>query len=277
MQFPSPLKKTVTRTQSKKIPVVLTTTCITATTVLAVGGMALIVASKQRISEEVNNVDSARVLTAKANLQAVRKVYLEKLSRTDYTLGTLRNSVGYGQPNQVGWRQEVNAAWAQQLRDILQRDIDNPKNIRMYRMHMTPALQSSLLKTYQDLAEASSGDTRYVLKKVRSDGTTTEEKLPRAAFISLNLNKFEAIDLATNLDSYPKFNVSGILSQIRNVQQEYLVRLGAVLEAQDYQDPLDQLNNINSILDAINREETGRRKKKLEKLNSKPSQGGGSN
>ena len=277
MEFPSPLKKTVTRTQSKKIPVVLTTTCITATTVLAVGGMALIVASKQRISEEVNNVDSARVLAAKANLQAVRKVYLEKLSRTDYTLGTLRNSVGYGQPNQVGWRQEVNAAWAQQLRDILQRDIDNPKNIRMYRMHMTPALQLSLLKTYQDLAEASSGDTRYVLKKVRSDGTTTEERLPRAAFISLNLNKFEAIDLATNLDSYPKFNVSGILSQIRNVQQEYLVRLGGVLEAQDYQDPLDQLNNINSILDAINREETLKRKKKLEKLNSQPNLGGGSN
>ncbi|MBW4512923.1 MAG: hypothetical protein KME64_41505 [Scytonematopsis contorta HA4267-MV1] len=259
---------------SKQIPVGLTAACIGGVTVLCVCGMALIVASKQRIPSEFVSAESAKEIAAKANLQEVRKAYLEKLSRTDYNLGVLRNATYGGQSNQVGWRQESAAGWAQEIRQSLQSEIDNPHNIKMYRMNMIPALQLTLLKTYQEMTEASSGNTRYILKTLRSDGSTEEQSLSRAAFINLSLNKFEAIDLATNLDSNPRFNPSQMLSQLRNVQQEYLVRLGAVLEAQGYEDPLDQLNNINTILDSVNREETNKRLKKMEPvLTDKPFSG----
>lgn len=131
---------------NKKIDIVLWVCCATVGLGSVLAAAAIVVGRRSEVPSAVSAVSRAKEV-----VEARRRVYVEKLTRTDFNANELQNYSVDGGATLTGWRQLAAARWSGELlQDINNQQSD--ENSPFFRLHHMAALAI----TKQDTMECGS-------------------------------------------------------------------------------------------------------------------------
>jgi hypothetical protein len=258
-KFNSINTNSIPKKRSLKIDIVLWVCCATVGLGSVLAAAAIIVGRRGEVPSTVSAVNRAKEIA-----DSRRRVYIEKLTRTDFNPDELQNSSVNGEVTLTGWQQLAAAQWSSEiLQDITQQQ--NNENSAFFRLHHMAALAIAKLDTMDALVEVAAGNNSFTYSYTKTDGTKVEQKLGIGGAAVLLLGKLEAIDYAENLQNRPMVDLNQIVTQIQTVQEPYALSQANYLRVQGYKDPVRQLSEVPIIRQRI-AESLHKRKLKLEQL-----------
>lgn len=258
----------ITKRHSRKIDIVLWVCCATIGLGSVLAAAAIIVGRRSDVTPTVSAVNRAKV-----QMQSHRRVYIEKLTRTDFNPNELQNYSIDGGGILTGWRQLGAAQWSGEILQDINKQQSN-ENSAFFRLHQMAALAIIKQDTVDALIEVAAGNNSFTYSYTKTDGTKVEQRLSTGGAAVLLLGKLEAIDYAENLQNRPIVDLNQMVTQIQTVQEPYALSQANYLRAQGYKDPVRQLSEVPSIRQRI-AESLRKRRLKLQQLKkSKPNKGG---
>ena len=258
-KFNSINTNSIPKKRSRKIDIVLWVCCATVGLGSVLAAAAIIVGRRGEVPSTVSAITRAKEIA-----DSRRRVYIEKLTRTDFNPDELQNSSVNGEVTLTGWRQLAAAQWSSEiLQDIAQQQ--NNENSAFFRLHHMAALAIAKLDTMDALIEVAAGNNSFNYSYTKTDGTKVEQKLSTGGAAVLLLGKLEAIDYAENLQNQPMVDLNQVVTQIQTVQEPYALSQANYLRVQGYKDPVRQLSEVPIIRQSI-AESLRKRKLKLEQL-----------
>ena len=249
----------ITKRYSRKIDIVLWVCCATIGLGSVLAASAIIVGRRSEVTPTVSAVNRAQF-----QMRSRRRVYIEKLTRTDFNPNELQNYGVDGSSILTGWRQLGAAQWSGEiLQDIHKQQSD--ENSPFFRLHHMAALAIAKQDTMDALVEVAAGNNSFTYSYTKTDGTKIEQNLGTGGAAVFLLGRLEAIDYAENLQNRPIVDFNRIVTQIQTVQEPYALSQANYLRVQGYKDPVRQLSEVPSIRQRI-AESLRKRRLKLEQL-----------
>lgn len=258
-KFQSSDRPYISRKRSKKVDIVLWVCCATVGLGSVLAAAAIIVGRRGEVAPQVSAVNRAKEM-----VEARRKVYIEKLTRTDFNPDELQNYSVDGSATLTGWRQLAAAKWSGQILQNINNQQSN-ENSPFFRLHHMAALAITKQDAMDALVEIAAGNNTFTYSYTKTDGTKVEQRLNTGGAAVLLLGKLEAIDYAENLQNRPIVNLNQMVTQIQTVQEPYALSQANYLRVQGYKDPVRQLSEVPLIRQRI-AESLRKRKLKLQQL-----------
>ncbi|NJN10813.1 MAG: phage terminase large subunit family protein [Richelia sp. RM1_1_1] len=234
-----------TKKSHKKIDVVLWVCCATVGLGSVLAAAAIIVGRSGFVAPTVSAVNRA-----KETVIARRRVYIEKLTRTDFNADELQNHSVDGEGILTGWRQLGAAQWSNEILQEINTQQNNEKS-PFFRLHHMAALAITKQDTMDTLVEVAAGNNTFTYSYVKTDGTKVEQRLSTGGAAVLLMGKLEAIDYAENLQNRPMVDFNQVVTQIQTVQEPYALSQANYLRVQGYKDPVRQLSEVPIIRSSI--------------------------
>ncbi len=170
-KFNSINTNSIPKKRSRKIDIVLWVCCATVGLGSVLAAAAIIVGRRGEVPSTVSAVNRAKEIA-----DSRRRVYIEKLTRTDFNPDELQNSSVNGEVTLTGWQQLAAAQWSSEiLQDITQQQ--NNENSAFFRLHHMAALAIAKLDTMDALVEVAAGNNSFTYSYTKTDGTKVEQKL----------------------------------------------------------------------------------------------------
>ncbi len=245
--------------RSRKIDIVLWVCCATVGLGSVLAAAAIIIGRRGEVPSTVSAITRAKEIT-----DSRRRIYIEKLTRTDFNPDELQNFSVDGSVTLTGWRQLAAAQWSGEILQNINNQQSN-ENSPFFRLHHMAALAITKLDTMDALIEVAAGNNSFTYSYIKTDGTKVEQKLSTGGAAVLLLGKLEAIDYAENLQNRPIVDLNQMVTQIQTVQEPYALSQANYLRVQGYKDPVRQLSEVPIIRQSI-AESLRKRKLKLDQL-----------
>ncbi len=257
----------LSKKRSRKIDVVLWVCCATVGLGSVLAAAAIVMGRKGELAPQVSAVNRVQKM-----MHSRRRVYIEKLTRTDFNPNELQNYSVDGSATLTGWRQLGAAQWSGELLESINFEQSSEKS-PFYRLHHMAALAITKQDTIDALVEVAAGNNSFTYSYIKTDGTKVEQKLSTGGASVLLLGKLEAIDYAENLQNRPIVDLNRMVTQIQTVQEAYALSQANYLRVQGYKDPVRQLSEVPMIRSRI-AESLRKRKLKLQQLKKSKSNTG---
>ncbi|MEO1372933.1 MAG: phage terminase large subunit family protein [Cyanobacteria bacterium J06635_10] len=254
--------------RSRKVDIVLWVCCATVGLGSVLAAAAIVVGRRSEVPSTVSAVNRAKEI-----VEARRRVYVEKLTRTDFNPDELQNYSVDGDVTLTGWRQLAAAKWSGELLQSVNNQQSN-ENSAFFRLHHMAALAITKQDTMDALVEVASGNNTFSYSYTKTDGTKVEQRLDSGGAAVLLLGKLEAIDYAENLQNRPIVDLNRMVTQIQTVQEPYALSQANYLRVQGYKDPVRQLSEVPIIRQRI-AESLRKRRLKLQQLKKNKQDKGG--
>ncbi|MGB3640717.1 MAG: phage terminase large subunit family protein [Rivularia sp. (in: cyanobacteria)] len=235
----------IAKKRSRKIDIVLWVCCATVGLGSVLAAAAIIVGKHGEVPSTVSAITRAKEV-----VEARRRVYIEKLTRTDFNPDELQNYSVDGSATLTGWRQLGAAQWSSEILQSINNQQSNEKSA-FFRLHHMAALAITKQDTMDALVEVASGNNTFTYSYTKTDGTKVEQRLSTGGAAVLLLGKLEAIDYAENLQNRPIVDLNQMVTQIQTVQEPYALSQANYLRVQGYKDPVRQLSEVPLIRQRI--------------------------
>ncbi|WP_414620831.1 phage terminase large subunit family protein [Calothrix sp. CCY 0018] len=249
----------VVRKRSRKIDIVLWVCCATVGLGSVLAAAAIVVGRSGEVPSTISNITRAKEI-----VEARRRVYIEKLTRTDFNPDELQNYSADGGVTLTGWRQLSAAQWSGEILQNINNQQSNERSA-FFRLHHMAALAITKQDAMDALVEVAAGNNTFTYSYTKTDGTKVEQRLSTGGAAVLLLGKLEAIDYAENLQNRPIVDLNQMVTQIQTVQEPYALSQANYLRVQGYKDPVRQLSEVPIIRQRI-AESLRLRRLKLQKL-----------